>query len=167
VDMDRVGMFGDGSGASIAILAAAVDPRIKTLDLLDPWGDWPDWVAKSALIPEKERSDFLKPEWLAGVAPLDPVKWLPELKQRNVRIQTIATVTVTPEDAKRKLEAAAPPSVEIVHYSDSPAFKNTMASGIGFDWIKEHVRPGPTRQPQANGDLQSPSAAAKPKDSQQ
>lgn len=166
VDMNRVGMFGDGSGASIAILAAAVDPRIKTLDLLDPWGDWPDWVAKSTLIPKNERPDFLKPEWLAGVAPLDPVKWLPELKQRSVRIQMISTVTVTPDEAKRKLEAAAPPNAEIFHYADSPAFKNTMASGIGFDWIKEHVQPGATKQPQANGDVKSPGPTAKPKDSQ-
>src|SRR5271167_585980 len=47
LDIERVGIFGDGSGATIAILAAAVDQRIKTLDLLDPWGDWPDWIAKS------------------------------------------------------------------------------------------------------------------------
>jgi len=41
IDMDHVGMWADGSGAAIAILAASVDPRIKALDLLDPWGDWP------------------------------------------------------------------------------------------------------------------------------
>jgi hypothetical protein len=41
LDMNRVGMFAQGSGASIAILATAVDPRIKVLEALDPWGDWP------------------------------------------------------------------------------------------------------------------------------
>src|SRR5208337_3439650 len=41
LDMNRVGIFGQGSGATIAILASAVDPRIKVLDVLDPWGDWP------------------------------------------------------------------------------------------------------------------------------
>ena len=41
VDMDRIGVLADGSGASIAILASAVDPRIKVLDTVDPWGDWP------------------------------------------------------------------------------------------------------------------------------
>src|SRR5271168_1350583 len=35
LDMTRVGMWGDGSGASVAIMAAAVEPRIKALDLLD------------------------------------------------------------------------------------------------------------------------------------
>ena len=58
LDMDHVGMFGDGSGASIAILAAAVDPRIKASDLLDPWGDWPDWIAKSTLIQKKSARIF-------------------------------------------------------------------------------------------------------------
>jgi hypothetical protein len=39
MDMDHVGMFGMGSGATIAILAAHTDSRIKALDLLDPCGD--------------------------------------------------------------------------------------------------------------------------------
>ncbi|HTV53489.1 MAG TPA: alpha/beta hydrolase [Terriglobia bacterium] len=163
MDMNRVGAFGDGSGATIAILAAAADPRIKTLDLLDPWGDWPDWVAKSTLIPENERADYLKPEWLKGVAPLDPIKWLPELKQQTVRIQMIGSVTVTPEDVKKKLKAVAPPNAEIVHYADSKAFKNTVANGTGFDWLKQHVQPG-TAASQANGDLRSSSSTAFAKD---
>lgn len=52
LDTRKVGMFGEGSGGTIAILAAATDPRIRSIDLLDPWGDWPDWMAKSQLIPE-------------------------------------------------------------------------------------------------------------------
>jgi hypothetical protein len=140
MDMERVGMFGDGSGASIAILAAAVDPRIKTLDLLNPWGDWPDWIAKSTRIPEKERPDYLKPEFLAGVAPLDPVRWLPELKTQKVRIQDVGTVTVTPTEAKQKIEAAAPSSAQIVRYDDAKAFLATASGGRGFDWIKGQLK---------------------------
>ncbi len=80
MDMDRVGMFGKGSGASIAILAAHADPRIKTLDLLDPWGDWPEWLKESPLVGEDERSKFLTPEFLKSVTTLDPVAYLPSLK---------------------------------------------------------------------------------------
>jgi hypothetical protein len=159
LDMTRVGMFGDGSGGSIAILAAAVDPRIKSLDLLDPWGDWPDWMAQSTLVPENERPDFLTPEWQARVAPLDPVKWLPKLKNRKVRIQMISSVTVTPEAAKKKVVAAAPPNAKIVHYADSSAFKAAMANGTGFDWIKEQVANG-AKPPKANADLHSQNRAA-------
>jgi len=140
VDMNRVGMFGDGSGASIAILAAAVDSRIKTLDLLDPWGDWPEWIAKSTLIPENERPGLLKPEWLVGVAPLDPVKWLPELKTSTVRVQFVKNVAVTPPEAQQKIEAAAPPNTQIVHYEDVKAFRAAIAGGTGFDWIKAKMQ---------------------------
>jgi acetyl esterase/lipase len=42
LDMSRIGMFGQGSGGAIAILSAAADSRIVALDVLDPWGDWPD-----------------------------------------------------------------------------------------------------------------------------
>ena len=140
VDMDRVGMFGDGSGATIAILAAAVDPRIKTLDLLNPWGDWPDWIAKSTVIPQKERPDYLKPEFLAKVAPLDPVKWLPELKTQKVRLQEVKTVAVTPIEAKQKIEAAAPANVQIVRYDNLKAFAGSVSGGKGFDWIKAQLQ---------------------------
>jgi hypothetical protein len=140
LDMNRVGMFGDGSGASIAILAAAVDTRIKTLDLLDPWGDWPDWIAKSTRIPENERADYMKPEWLAKVAPLDPVKWLPQLKTQKIRMQFIKTVLVTPQMVQEKLEAAAPANAQIVHYDDAEAFKKAIDGGTGFDWIKQQMR---------------------------
>lgn len=139
-DMNRVGMFGDGSGASIAILAAAADPRIKSLDLLDPWGDWPDWVAKSTRIPEKERPDFLKQEWLDANAPMDPLKWLPQLKTPDVRLQFVKSVGITPADAQAKLEAAAPKQAQIVRYSDAAALKASVADGSGLDWLKEHVR---------------------------
>jgi hypothetical protein len=145
IDMERVGMFGDGSGATIAILAAAVDPRIKTLDLLDPWGDWPDWLAKSTLVPPKERQDYAKPEFLAKVAPLDPVQWLPQLKTRKIRLQLVGTVTITPPEAKQKIEAAAPANVQIVHFTSKQEFATSVAGGNGFNWIKEQLQPGSTR----------------------
>ncbi len=140
VDMNRVGMFGDGSGASIAILAAAVDPRIKTLDLLDPWGDWPDWIRQSKRVPDKERPTYLKPDWLAGVAPLDPVKWLPELKTQKIRIQFVKDIAVTPPDVQQKIEAAVPGNAQIVHYDNTAAFRAAIAGGTGFDWIKQKMQ---------------------------
>jgi len=59
LDMDRVGMFGQGSGGAIAVLAAQADTRIKVLDLLNPWGDWPDWLKNSPHVPEDERAAYL------------------------------------------------------------------------------------------------------------
>jgi hypothetical protein len=141
VDMTRVGMWGDGAGASVAIMASAVDPRIKALDLLDPWGDWPDWLAKSSLIPDKQRDDYLTPKFLTSVENLDPVKWLPQVKASEVRLQYITKdLTVTPAVVRERLEAVAPRNVKIVHYESAESFRKEVGStGTGFDWIKEHL----------------------------
>lgn len=138
LDMNRVGMWGDGSGASIAIMAAAVDSRIRTLDLLDPWGDWPDWIAKSSLVPEKNRAEYLAPYFQQTVENLEPVKLLPKLADRKVRLQYIQDgITITPPVVREKMESAAPANVEIVHYKNTQEFVSEIASkGRGFDWIK-------------------------------
>ena len=166
LDMNRTGMFGDGSGASIAILAAAVDSRIKTLDLLNPWGDWPEWLAKSTLIPEKERADFLRPEFLAAVAPLDPVKWLPGLQTAKVRIREVMDVTVTPAAARQKVAAAAPPSAQVVRYPHTQDFLSAVSGGTGFDWIKQQLQPSITLDDRATNDSKSNQAAPKDKPSE-
>jgi len=142
MDMNRVGMFGAGSGATIAILAAGVDSRIKALDLVDPWGDWPDWIAKAARIPEKERPDFLKPEWVANVAPLDPVKWLPELKTQKLRIQLVKDAAVTPAEVQQSIAVAAPANAQIVRYDSAAAFRRATSGGVGFEWVKQQLQPG-------------------------
>jgi len=140
MDTDRIGMFGDGSGATIAILAVAVEPRIKVLDLLEPWGDWPDWLAKSPHVPDDERADYLKPEFLKQVEPLDPLRWVSQLGSRTVRLQLAPYETFTPSSARARLERAMPANVEVVHYENSNALDQAAYSGTFFDWIQFQVR---------------------------
>jgi hypothetical protein len=140
IDTDRIGMFGDGSGGTIAMLAAAVDPRIKVLDLLEPWSDWPDWLAKSVLVPEEERAAYLQPEFLKRVEPLDPVRWVSQLGSRTVRLQLAPYETLTPSSARARLEKAMPSKVEIVRYENSQALFKAASSGQFFDWIQLRVR---------------------------
>jgi hypothetical protein len=141
VDMSRIGIFGDGSGASIAIMAAAVDPRIKVLDLLNPWGDWPDWLAKSTLVPEDERAGLLKPDFLGKVENLDPLKWLPSLNTQRVRLQYIKDgVTVTPTSVKERMAGAVTTGTQVVQYQNTKEFLIKVASaGTGFDWLKHQL----------------------------
>ncbi len=138
VDMTRVGMFGEGSGASIAILAAAVDPRIKALDLAEPWGDWPDWLAKSSMVPENERPAYVKPEFLKRVAPLDPVAWFGKVKV-PVRLQYITETGITPPAARDRIIAAAPPQAKVVPHNDAVTQFRTAKLKF-FDWIKDQLR---------------------------
>ena len=140
LDTNGVALYGEGSGATVAILAAAVDPRVQTLDLFDPWGDWPEWVATSTRIPEKERPSFLKPEYLEKVAFLDPVKWLPQLKVRNIRLQNVRNSGETPAAVQKKIEAAAPTGTELKVYENTEAFLAAVPKDQRFTWVKEHTR---------------------------
>jgi len=147
VDMDRVGMFGQGSGGTIALLAAAVDPRIKALDVLDPWGDWPDWLAKSPRVPDEERANYLNPEFLKRVAPFDPVQWLPKLKTQFIRIQDVVDDPITPAICKKQIEsAAAQTTAQIVKYDGAEALRNASSDGKLFRWIKDQLRSAPDRR---------------------
>jgi len=142
LDMNHVGMWGDGVGASIAIVASVVDVRIKALDLLDPWGDWPNWLAKSTLVPEKERGNYLKADFLKAVDNFDPIRYLPLVKAERVRLQHIDGITVTPAIVREHLEVAAPANATIVHYASSEKFyKEVGSKGNAFDWIQTQLGP--------------------------
>jgi hypothetical protein len=147
LDMSKVGMFGEGSGGTVAILSAAVDQRIKTVDLLDPWGDWPDWMAKSELIPDEERSNYVKPEFLEKVAPFDPVQWLPQLTSQHIRIQQVMDDSVTPKLAKERIESIAPRNAQVVRYDSTRDFFTAVSGGRIFQWAKEQLQPAPLKPP--------------------
>jgi hypothetical protein len=141
LDSTRVGMLGVGSGASIAILASAADPRIRAVDLLGPWGDWPGWLGHSKIIQEDLRANFLKPEFLAKVAPLEPVAWLPKMKAKSVRIQDVRNNMSMPDESQEKLEAAAPDFAVINEYGNGRAFLKLQLPVFTFQWIKDQLKP--------------------------
>ena len=140
LDLDRVGVFGTGSGATIALLASTVEPRIKAIDALQPWGDWPMWLAKSSLIPESERPNYLKPTFLASVAPLDPVHLASRVQAKKLRAQFLLDDTVTPASVVQPMKAAMPPFAEIVEYDTKHRQYDALSGGHAFDWIKQQLR---------------------------
>jgi hypothetical protein len=140
LDTSRVGLFGQGSGATIGILAAAVDSRIRVLDTLDPWGDWPDWTRNSTLIPEEERAFMTKPDFLEKVAPLDPVVWLPKLGSRTFRLQDSAFVRSTPQASRDRLRSALPATAVTVSYKTQEDFQAVAEEGKLLEWIKSQLR---------------------------
>jgi len=141
VDMDRVGMFGQGSGGTIALLSAVADSRIKAVDALDPWGDWPVWLAKSPVLEEDaSHTNFTNPEFLKRVAPLDPVKWLPKLTSTRVRIQEVGDNDATPKACKVALRKAAPKRAEVVEFGHISELAAAGGGGRLFDWIKDQLK---------------------------
>ena len=140
LDMSRVGMFTQGSGASIGILASAVDPRIKVLDALDPWGDWPAWMAGSTFVPEEERADYVKPDFLKKAAALEPIDWLPKIQAKKFRLQDAVFETNTPKAAKEKLRAALPTNATVVIYKNEEEFNAVIRGGKDLEWIQNELR---------------------------
>ena len=142
LDMSRAGIFGQGSGGPIAILSAAVDPRLKALDVMDPWGDWQAWLAESPLIPEHERAAYLDSGFLARVAPLDPLAWLPQLHGRAFRLQQNLFNQAVPDTVRKQFEASAAGKAVIVEYRDINEYKEKVSSnGRMLDWIESQLIP--------------------------
>ena len=160
LDMDRVGMIAEGSGASVGILASAVDARIKVLDVLDPWGDWPIWMAKSPFVPEEERANYVKPEYLKRVAALDPVDWLPKVQAKKFRLQDATFDSETPEASHAKLRAAVPARGTIVTYNDWKEYRAAVVNNKQMDWLHQEMRALP--DPNGSGALEAEHASPSP-----
>ena len=140
LNLSRVGMFGQGSGGTVALLAASVDPRITTVDVLDPWGDWPDWLARSPLVPENERPKYVTPDFLKSVAALDPVVYLPKLANKHIRIKEVTTEQITPVAAKQKIAAAAPSQAKVLQLKDGDAHMALYQTEGGlWSWMQAQM----------------------------
>ena len=149
IDMNRIGMFGQSSGGTIVLLSAAAYPRIKAVDALDPWGDWPGWLAESNIATEDpEHAAFTSPDFLRKVAPLDPVKWLPVLKTPRIRIQQVMENTATPEACKNAIKRAAPKRAHVERYEHASQFADAAGNGKLFEWIKTQLKTLPDAVPQ-------------------
>ena len=139
LDMEHFGMFGQGSGGAVAILAAAADPRIRALDLMDPWGDWPAWLKSSKQIPEEERSTYLEAQFLEQVSGLDPVTYLPLLQGRALRIEQVMNDPVTPPEARERIAASVPEANEVNRYANQAAEAKALGTNGIVGWFKEQV----------------------------
>ena len=152
LDTEHVGIFGSGSGATIAILAASVDTRIKAVDALQPWGDWPTWLAKSSLIPETERATYLKPEFLARVAPYDPTQWFGRVQTKALRVQFVMDDKVTPAAAVHDMKKSVPSSAQVLQFDTARQQYEIMRGGRAFEWIKDQLHPPDSHPANARAD---------------
>ncbi len=156
LDVSHAGIFGQGSGGAIAILSAGVDPRLKAVDTLDPWGDWSDWLAKSAVVPEHERPNYLKPEFLAKVNTQDPTDWLPKLKASALRLQFVTGNASVPQSAMEQMENDAAHDTATLHftvtrYKDTQDLIQQTDGGKLYDWINTRLQSDPKFAEAASG----------------
>jgi pimeloyl-ACP methyl ester carboxylesterase len=140
MDVEHVGVIGMGSGATIAILAAHADPRIKALDLLDPWGDWPDWLRESAAVPDEERAKYTTAEFVKSVEALDPVAYLPSLKISHLRLQQILSEPVTPKTARERIATSVRDQRLLTRYANAEVLREAWQADGLSGWIKQQLR---------------------------
>jgi len=166
LDMNRIGMFGEGSGATIAVLAATADPRIKAIDLLEPWGDWPHFLAKSSILQldpiEENRVDYAKPDFLKKVEPLDPVKYLPQLKI-PIRMQQVQDNDSVPLESKEALKDALPKQAELRRFDTASTMFRQERGGALFSWLEVQIK-GVPLTPGAPGEAKPVSVAGRETD---
>ena len=160
LDMSRVGIFGQGSGGAIAILTASVEPRIKVLDLLDPWADWPEWFSGAPIVRPEDRAEYLKPDFQKPLELLEPLHFLLQLKSQKIRMQFDADVG-EPKNAIDKLVAAAPASTHIVCFPSSRDMYNANSGGRLFAWMAKQLDAHPATIEQPASTAPAPAAAAK------
>jgi len=151
LDMGRVGMFAQGSGASIAILASSADSRIKVLDALDPWGDWSTWMASSPFVPQDERREYVKREFLKKAALLEPITWLPKVQAKSFRLQDALFESNTPKPCKEKLRAAVPHGATVLIYKTPEDFNAIVRNQKELEWIKSELKSIPEKQLASSG----------------
>ena len=138
VDAGHVGIFGVGAGGTIAVMAASVDSRIKAMDVVDPWGDWPEWMAKSEVVPGEERPAYLKSDFLNKIAAFDPVQVLPHVATANIRLmERRGSTSIQVEEA---IAAALPAGALRVQVNQAQLDIFASSDGYAFDWVKQQLK---------------------------
>ena len=140
LDTRRIGIFGQGSGGAISILAAAADRRIKAIDVMNPWGDWPDWLTHSTVIPDEERADYASPAFLQKVNSLDPILYMDRLAGRSFRLQETLFDPGVPEEVRKKMQEALPKNGQLARYADQATYTvNVSRNGRMLDWMQDQL----------------------------
>ncbi len=140
LDMSRIGMFGQGSGGAIALLAAGADSRIQAVDVLNPWGDWPEWMKLSAMVPSDERPKYVTPAFQSKLTGLEPLTWLKRLSGRHLRVQIIKADPDVPAACQDQLAAAVPPGAEVERYDDVVTAYGSLAGGRLSAWLGQQLK---------------------------
>jgi len=111
--------------------------------LLDPWGDWPDWLSESPVVSEDERARYTTDVFLNDLKTLDPITVLPDLKTQRIRLQQTLTDPLTPQRAKERIAGLLPNSSQLVRYANSEEHLKAWQQGGLSGWLKQQLRPQP------------------------
>ena len=110
IDRTRLAFVGHDFGAMYGTLAAVVDPRVTHFVFMAGTASFSDWFLYGPKLEGKEREQFI-----AELAPLDPVVWVPRL--RGPLLMQFADNDEHVSTARREqLAAAAPKGADVRVY---------------------------------------------------
>ena len=110
IDRTRLAFVGHDFGAMYGTLAAVVDPRVTHFVFMAGTASFSDWFLYGPKLEEPAREKFI-----AELAPLDPVKWVPKLRG-PVLMQFADTDEHVSTARREQLAAAAPKGAEVRVY---------------------------------------------------
>jgi hypothetical protein len=97
-------------------------------------------MAVSPFIPQDERAEYIKAEFLKKAALLEPVDWLPKVQAKKFRLQDAIFEPNTPKVAKEKLRAAVPSGATVVLYQTPEEFNAVVRARKDLEWIQYELR---------------------------
>ena len=136
VDPERVAYVGHDFGAMYGALAAATDTRVKAFVFMAGTQSFSDWFLYGKKPPPDKQLTFI-----AEMAPLDPIKYLPQLKV-PILLQ-FANNDEHVSKGRAAALAAAANEPKIVRYYEAKHDLNDAATRDRIAWLKQQLKLGP------------------------
>jgi dienelactone hydrolase len=133
LDPRRLAYVGHDFGAMYGTLAAAVDPRVTHFVFMAGTASFSDWFLYGPKMEDGAREKFI-----AELAPLDPVRWVPKLRG-PLLMQFADTDEHVSTERRQRLIAAAPKGADARVYKAGHEL-NDQATGERIDWLKDRLR---------------------------
>ena len=128
LDATRIGMLGVGSGGSVALMAAAHEPAIRVVQVLNPWGNWPEWIAKCKEVIPADKPKFLTKKYLASVAKFEPTEEVKKLGRTQVTFITVESEKNFPNAVRDKFFANLPKNVTVKRFPTPTEFAKSYSA---------------------------------------
>jgi hypothetical protein len=99
-------------------------------------------MEKSEFVPKDESPNYVKPEFLAKVATLETLDWMPKVQAKKFRLQQRITEHETPWPSKEKLKTAIPVGATYTYYKTAGEFIEAVGEdgSKSLDWIKAQLQ---------------------------
>lgn len=133
IDRERIAYVGHDFGAMYGALAAECDARTKAFVFMAGTQSFSDWFLYGPKPPDEEKQKFI-----AEMAPLDPIKYLPRLKMPKLLQFADKDEHVSKERADALAAAAAEPKTVRVYSTGHEL--NAEATRDRIAWLKEQLK---------------------------